>query len=659
VDTELGLVLDVWSRLIARTRFAHRKRYVPPRVAETGGVLVAGAREDQIQAVERRLGAQLPLSYREFLLVSNGAHGGDAGLDTVDAHRWRHPVGWIRPEGLLPVEAIGPAQAEAPVVVDRLGGSRSGSAGGDARRRHRTRDHIADLAEPWSSGHTEADHSHVHSSILIGRATDPDTLMLLDPLTADGRGEWELWVVEADETIRYPSFGAWLVTSTERHENRFCTPDDARRWLTDPDASLGQRLKVVQDLIGVDRDTTWLTAQVELALVPGVEEYLQSWALGLLEWLDTTDGGDRYAVWVRRMLDDPLYGDVGLLEGVAVARAASPSRGPANLPTVAEIVARERIPDLRRLGRLPTDDLVALYHDAPDPILAAYLEERAHPLVTEPARVELEQLLPADGGYFRPEGRRSTPVGRSVIALTAAQILDLADRYDLDPAPVARALEAAGYPDDAVDHLDARWHRDLRLLYTLAEIDTSRAWERLDAAADHAELDVRVTALQAAARSRSPLLAPRAASLLYGGDQENLTALLALEIQATQLAADTLLTAWDDQIHWGALRALGRRRDPRILDHCLLLLFDPERPVRLVAAEVLRDLRHPDSTAAIGAALVESDDDQLTVVVAHTLAMFGELSASPLLAAKAAKTDDPQLVQLLTRWATQLVDGPS
>jgi hypothetical protein len=166
-----------------------------------------------------------------------------------------------------------------------------------------------------------------------------------------------------------------------------------------------------------------------------------------------------------------------------------------------------------------------------------------------------------------------------------------------------------------------------------------------------------MVSLEAAARTGSLLLPPRAAKLIDRQDAEGLTALSALELQPTPLAADALLAAWRDRSHLGALRALARRRDPRIVDDCLLLLGDDEPAISQVGAETVRDLRHPSTTDSLLAALDVAPSDSVVAVVAHTLAMLQAPEAAPSLLVVAERVTNPQLADLLRRWAGQLVTG--
>ena len=465
-------------------------------------------------------------------------------------------------------------------------------------------------------------------------------------------------VVHPDGGTRYPSFRAWLEQQVEKERSRIPDADEARALLREPDTPIGLRLPAVRDLLGIDDDLDWLTANAETGLTPDVGTGHQRWALGLLQWIDSVDRGHRFARWVRRIIDDTDFAEVSVVEE-AVA-SADPET-----PTVAEILARERPADTARIGSLPTSDLADRYRVAPDPTIASHLTRRGHPLLCSPAEVELHQNLVAryrGVGFLNRIGTTDPDTHRQVVEtnLTAAEITQAAARTELMPTETALALIRAGYPDDAVEHLnDHRNEIDFtRRLETMAQIDYPASWQSLD---DDAAPDagLRSFSLLAAARTHSPLLADRAANYLQGGDsrderRDRLIALLALEIQPTDQAADALLHAWQQRSDLAALRALARRRDRRITNDAALFLADPDEEIRQIGADVLRDLRDPATIPTITAALNDAQDDDLTAVLAHTLTMLQATGAAELMRTKAEATTNQTLTQLLRRWANQL-----
>jgi hypothetical protein len=71
----------------------------------------------------------------------------------------------------------------------------------------------------------------------------------------------------------------------------------------------------------------------------------------------------------------------------------------------------------------------------------------------------------------------------------------------------------------------------------------------------------------------------------------------------------------------------------------------------------VRDLRHPSTTDSLLAALDVAPSDSVVAVVAHTLAMLQAPEAAPSLLVVAERVTNPQLADLLRRWAGQLVTG--
>jgi hypothetical protein len=646
-------LVEEWSRLLARRRFGFRPADVAEAVVRNRSILAAGATEKQIVEAEARLGRRLPPSYRRFLRLSNGAYGGHLGLQSEFSSGELAEAEPPAPRSLLPVEEIGLLAFDDPLSVDDVVPYQAPVQLGQSTLHHPTRgDEVSYLVAPWSGAQVSGKRGHAVWSVRIGWVDDPASVLLLNPMVMDGAGEWELVVLQPDDDYRYPSFLTWLEREVEHLRRRQPSMARARERLAEVSPSAPAGIGAAEALIGAEADPGWLVERLEAALSPGVKTVFQEAALRLVEWVDIEYGGNRFAAWVNRMLDDPLYDGVGLAGLVAGSRLGG-------VPPAAEVLGRGRSGDTPAIGSLPTADLVAAYQAAPDPILASYLEQRAHPLVVEPARVELQALIPQHRGYFRAQTR--SEVHHLTGGLTSRQILTLADRHQLPPWSVARGLVRAGFAGEAVGYLERRLAHsgDVDLLYTIAEIDTAPAWEALDRAARSPERRTRLVSLQAAARTRSPLLAPTAAGLIGGAEAESMTALLALEIQPVQEAGDALFEVWQGTSHLGSLRALARRRDHRVLDDCRLLLSDDDESIARVGAETLRDLRHPAAKDAVLAALERARSDDLVAILAHTVTMLHATGAAPALLARAGAAANQQLADLLSRWARQLAGKAS
>ena len=373
---DLSELLDRWSSLVERIKYAFRYGDVPEPVLASDSVLVTGASSTLIEAAEERLGLRLPPSYRAFLEQSNGAYAGPVGLELAGTWGWRpKPPG---PTSLLPVEAIGRAAFDDPFLVDLATDLYDPLPHGHSTLYQSRAGEVAYLNSPWSGEYVGNLGGHVYWSILIGSVSDPATMVLLNPMMAEATGEWELDVVHPDGGIRYPSFGAWLQQQVEKEQSQTRNADEARALLRAPDTPLGLRLGAVRDLLGLENDLDWLTANAEAGLTPGAGPGHQTWALSLLQWIDSADHGHRFARGVRRIIDDPDFAEVSVVEDAAAS--SDPQT-----PTVAEILARERPADTARIGSLPTSDLVDRYRVAPDPTITGHLTRRGHPLVCSPA----------------------------------------------------------------------------------------------------------------------------------------------------------------------------------------------------------------------------------------------------------------------------------
>jgi hypothetical protein len=650
VGGNLRDVVDAWAGLVARDRFGFPPSWVAESVRRTASVLVDGASEAEIVAAETRLGVLLPPSYRQFLAVSNGAYGNQLGLQAGPPALDQGPI------ALLPVADIGFVAVDDPLAVDAVVQYQAAAPFGQSTLHLPTGgDEVAYLYAPWAEPRTSIKRGHGHWSVRIGRTSEPETVLLLNPMVQDGAGEWELLVIQPEEEFRYRSFGAWLVAMLERERATQQPPGRSRARLARASAANPAAAGAAEHLLDLEPDANWVAARLERAVAPGVRSLFQEMALHLLEWLDLEHGTAFFAAVVNRILTDPLHDDVPLLGQVT----DSPLPG---LPDPARIAALQRSGDGRRPSRLSTPALAALYQAAPDPVLAGMLDQRACSPLATTARSRLDALVPSDPGYFRAataaEVDHPPAPPASPLHLDEGRILGLGRRHQLPATAVARALVRADHADAAVAHLEAvaAETEEHLLLYTIAEIDTPMAWHALDRAADSRDGAVRIISLEAAARTHSPLLPPRAAAAIDGTDVEHLTALLALEIQPTSAAADALLEAWQRRNHLGALRALARRRDPRVLKDCLLLLADGDPAVRRVGAETVRDLRHPVAREALLAALADGDDDDLVVIVAHALVMMAAFDAVPLLRDRSRRSTSDDLSTLLDRWATQLLE---
>ena len=174
----------------------------PVEVARrTGSLLRRPASEAGVAGAERRLGVQFPPSYREFLLLSDGAFGdtmgavaaGDSG-DGDGRGEW----------GFLPVAEVMPYVEADPFAVeiwsgldvpDRLGESESAAYEGNQVR----------------------GHGPIRHALLISRRCDANCSLLVPVDEPRAGQEWEVWHHFKEGTTRWSSFRAYLYDIVEDH----------------------------------------------------------------------------------------------------------------------------------------------------------------------------------------------------------------------------------------------------------------------------------------------------------------------------------------------------------------------------------------------------------------------------------------------------------
>jgi hypothetical protein len=176
-------LLERWSR-----QWLHAREYaveLPDQVIEAGWLGFPGASEQQIQALEQRLGRALPLSYRAFLQLTNGWRRTSPFIDhvwsttEVDFFRVRHQD-WID------------ALADSSSVVTPQEHARYGEG----------QDQLTFRME------------YLHDVIQISDVGDA-TVYLLNPAVVSPEGEWEAWLLASwsPGVRRYRSF--WDLMQSE------------------------------------------------------------------------------------------------------------------------------------------------------------------------------------------------------------------------------------------------------------------------------------------------------------------------------------------------------------------------------------------------------------------------------------------------------------
>lgn len=196
-----GLLLQWGAACLARLGALERP---VAAAARTGSLLRPPATESAVAAAERRLGVHFPPSYRQFLLLSDGAYGDTMGAltaggsladDSDDA--------W----GFLPVAEVRPYVEVDPHAVEiwlELQDEIEAANGG------------VDLT-PVFEGDEVRDHRPMQDALAIARGFDANCSLLV-PVGGPGPGEeWEVWEHHKEGTTRWSSFRAYLHDTVEEH----------------------------------------------------------------------------------------------------------------------------------------------------------------------------------------------------------------------------------------------------------------------------------------------------------------------------------------------------------------------------------------------------------------------------------------------------------
>jgi hypothetical protein len=172
--------------------------------ARTGSLLRPPATEVEVAAAERRLRVQLPPSYREFLLLSDGAYGDTMGAVIAGGSRAAESdEGW----GFLPVAQITRYVEVNPFAVEIW-------TDGDGEIEWAEGDLEATL---HFEGDEVLDHGPMRDAILISRGFDANCSLLV-PVGNPGPGEeWEVWEHYKEGSTRWSSFRAYLHDTVEHH----------------------------------------------------------------------------------------------------------------------------------------------------------------------------------------------------------------------------------------------------------------------------------------------------------------------------------------------------------------------------------------------------------------------------------------------------------
>lgn len=172
------------------------------RVArETGSLLRPPAAEAAVQAVEKALGRALPPSYREFLLVSNGAYGDLEGVTWANGdgdREWPSLQSDIAGIGFLPVEYVRWLRDAQPDTAAMYAEAHApGDPGGPA---------LADGEDIWP-------WSPFANGLLMARDRGPGVTCLVP---FDDMEEWQVWDSHKDVAVAFLSFRSMLEDAVAR-----------------------------------------------------------------------------------------------------------------------------------------------------------------------------------------------------------------------------------------------------------------------------------------------------------------------------------------------------------------------------------------------------------------------------------------------------------
>lgn len=419
----------------------------------TPQILRAPASGETIEALEARLGARLPPSYRAFLAHSDGA---DAfpGLGVV---RWG---GATEPStGLHPAASVGWLRDLDRGLASWLGDLMP-DEDADAwshpnfDSRSPERDY---LAPDGTNDPIDAKGGHLAYALAISVNVD-GYMTLLDPLVVDADGEWEAWDfgTKLPGAQRHPSFAALLEADIKRWRDQLTADAGRREGVNASIAVVGDPDRTLEERIGAAWSAFSAGARDEL--VPGLAAIARDdrvalgqrlTALSLLGYVRTPDA---IAVLVDIVRDpDPRLRAVAIpplavsedaaareaaIEVLAdpatpgfVSRSTYRPAGPAVWEAYRRSGNRALLPQLAYLGEeRAVDDIVAALRD-PDVDLDA---ARRDPLADH---IDSDLLTYV---YHLPDPR------------VAAALVEVADRFPSWRAHIAEGLVRMGSTDQAM-----------------------------------------------------------------------------------------------------------------------------------------------------------------------------------------------------------------
>jgi HEAT repeat protein len=577
-------------------------------------VLRPAASEAEIAALETRLGAALPDSFRTFLACTDGAWA-QPGWGLTTPHELTDDLAEERHLGLLDTTRIGWFRNREPAYVEIWGYSdHGGDDAGDpshyAFRRSIPECEYLDHERDQDSVHAKA--GHVRYALQISADIDGYTI-LLNPLVVDQHGEWEAWDFgsKLPGAMRHRSFRALLEADVARLERAASAPP-----MFDVEALVPVALDEQRPL------EERVDAAVKAQWGGETERVLPILALALAD--RSLDVGVRQrAAQALARIDEPR----ACASLVAAAGDPEPRIQSAVLPPLA---SRDE-PEARRaalsiLTSPEVDDFVIrsvwaggaetiwqAWQVRDDPRLLVQLAYCGDRRVAEPLAAALvDPDVPAEVRDWLVRYSASPGDPAVVPALIAATELP-----DTPLVAAAEALLRLGAEDDAVALLARAFREDD--LYGQAAAHLGRIGRP---EARQALLD---------AMSREPTA--HAVSALGSYPDAEVAAVLRVAADTTELrvaAIDALermyhpsgsgalatLVADGDLL---AARALARQHDPRALEPLLAALDDDDPAIAFEGADGLRDLRAPEAAGALLDAVRSRAEDDVVACAVHAL----------------------------------------
>jgi HEAT repeat protein len=614
---DLAAVLSRWDQLQQR-QATHDGFALPPPVVESGSALRAGADEEAVTALERRLGVSLPPSYRAFLLLSDGAYAqpgwGFPGLPI----RTSDPVE-RRSLGLLDSEQVGWFRDREPQYHDVWGFevlALDSVPHPDFSRRVPECEYLDhDRAQDPSS----AKNGHVRYALQVSADVDGYTI-LLNPLVVGSDGEWEAWDFGHKNVgaARYRSFLELLEDDVRgiekvlgrpswRAERAEAAPklepvEELAEILLDPSRDVSER-QAAAGRLGLHDDRAALDALAAAAGDP--EPRVQAAVVGALaSRADPAARAASVAILTAPGVEDWVIHSVPFGGKDAVWAAWSATGDQRLLAQAAACADKRAIPAILEMVRDPS---------VPRPIRTSLItygwwwwRQQDPAVLVSAARLPDAPLV---------------EIGRALLRLEATEEGVSVLRQALDTVWWRAAAEELGRVGSrgALDALLDRFRREPapELALALGWYDEPRAGEALLAAAEWPGL--RLAVADGLEKMRGRHAADALAALSTRGD---------------------LL----------ATRALARLKDERALPRLLAALGGDDPELSFEGADGLRDLRSPAASRALLAAVERGENDDVVACAAHALVSMGAPEAQTALLALAG-SDSGSLRRLAEIWA--------